>query len=374
MRFNSRILPPILSLVFMVCVCAVAAILICAKCGYENDQGSRFCKHCGAALALGAEPNPAVTTNTPVGGQEAAVAAPVVVSTAVTESELRAASEQLERRNGWLALFYCENAMALNAIAKTSRNLTDRVLQLHEECEAGVRSSVRECRVCDGTGSIARHGNSGDRGESKATCTTCSGTGIVPGRAGLDALKHGYDGAMKMYSVLRMGARWVPAGNAWIPPDLDGKLNHRQIAALKRVTGSRCPNCAGTGQMTCSKCNGLTRVKCPNRQCSNGRVQKKLEPGLGGQERTIMVSCGECGGRGSIKCSGCDGHGSVACKACRGSGILPVCQLCDGEGLKKCSDCKGTGKKKAVVCSGCGGCGSILCRSCMGSGRIRESN
>ncbi|MEI6808779.1 MAG: zinc-ribbon domain-containing protein [bacterium] len=367
------------------CISVMAAVFVCDKCSYENDAGSKFCSHCGAPFAAGTElNNQGMAANVPGAGQGAAGAvgaAQVVISVAVIEGELKAASEQMEKRNGWLALLYCENAMALNAIARTPKNLAERVLELHGKCEAGVRSSVKECRVCDGKGNVVRQDSSMSveaRRRSQTpineTCTACRGTGIVPGRSGLDALKHGYDSALKMYAVLRQGSRWAPVGNAWVPPDTDSNLSYRQIATLKRVTGSRCSICAGAGQFTCAKCSGSARLKCPSRTCSSGYVPKKIEAGLGTSGRVLMVRCGECDGRGTIKCSGCDGYGSASCKVCRGRGKLPICDRCDGDGLKRCTDCNGTGMQKKVICNGCRGCGNILCRSCMGSGRIRESD
>ena len=378
-RFN-RITALFLALISMGCVCALAALLICSKCGYENDPGSRFCSHCGAALVGGAEVNPSDTVNPPAGAPETA-GAPILVSAALVEGELKAATDQLDKRNGWLVLFYCENAVALNTIAKTGKDVNERVLLLHGKCEAAVKSSVKECRVCDGVGSLVKQsssmsveGRSRNQAAVKEVCPACHGTGIVPGSAGLDALKHGYDVALKQYAIMREGARWVPVGNAWIPLSLDCKLNYRQVATLKRLTGSRCQECVGTGQTSCSKCDGAGRLKCPNHNCIGGFVTKKLDDKLGAEDRVISVRCSTCDGRGSIKCSACDGDGSLTCKICRGRGKLPICQHCDGEGLVQCSTCDGTGMQKKASCKVCGGCGSILCRSCMGCGRIRKSD
>ena len=146
------------------CISVMAAVFVCDKCSYENDAGSKFCSHCGAPFAAGTElNNQGMAANVPGAGQGAAGAvgaAQVVISVAVIEGELKAASEQMEKRNGWLALLYCENAMALNAIARTPKNLAERVLELHGKCEAGVRSSVKECRVCDGKGNVVRQDSS----------------------------------------------------------------------------------------------------------------------------------------------------------------------------------------------------------------------
>lgn len=369
------------SLLCLGCVCAMGALLICAKCGHENDQGSRFCSHCGAGFSESAGPGPGPGVNPPAVAQANPDTAAAPVSAAVVEGDLKAAAEQLDKRNGWMALFYCENAMALNSVAKTPKDLADRVLKLHERCTAGVRSSVKECSLCNGTGSITRQNTSMSIEARKRNqtpineiCTSCRGTGIVPGRSGLDALKHGYDGALKTYGVLREAAKWVPIGNAWVPADLEVKLSYRQIVTLKRITGSRCSGCAGSGQITCAKCAGAGRLKCPSRTCASGYVAKKLDSGLDSSGRTLMVRCSVCDGRTSIKCSECDGYGSEPCKTCRGRGKLATCQRCDGDGLKRCSDCNGTGTFKKAVCVGCRGCGSILCRSCMGSGRVRESD
>ncbi len=352
----------ILLFVCMLCFCclyAFGALLICGKCGYESEPGCKFCSHCGSGFTPGTEDS--AKAGDPKDERHAVAAAlSATVTATVVDSELQAASKCLAGRKGWLALFYCENAMALNSIANTDKDMAERVRVLHSQCMAGVKASVKACRTCSGTGSSA-----GSR-----TCTACRGTGTVPGKAGLDALKHGYDSALKKYVVLRDAAKWVPVGNSWVPADMKDTLSFRQEASLKRVTGSRCQACAGSGHTSCEKCDGLGKLKCTSRACSNGYVKKKIGQGFDSSQREITAKCEVCGGQTTITCPACEGYGSKACRFCRGSGQLPVCQRCDGDGLKRCDACDGAGiDRKNAVCSECRGCGRILCRTCLGDGR-----
>lgn len=280
---------------------------------------------------------------------------------------------------GWVGLFFCENAMALNMLATNDVSEADRILLLHQKCEKGVRHSVKPCPYCGGSGSLQKtievaslDGGVSSKKAGKGVCPACRGMGIVAGRAGLSAVEAVYGTSLGKYTVLRQGARWIPVGSAWIPPELDGKLNAKQIATMKRVSGARCPACLGFGQITCEKCGGVGKAKCPNNACSGGIVSKKLEKGLTTSPRELHVRCSVCDGLSFVRCSACSGGGSLACKTCNGTGKLPVCKRCDGGGVNVCSKCKGSGAVKDATCDTCGGCGAVLCTVCTGDGRKKK--
>lgn len=366
----------VMCLLCAVCVCAMGAAIKCASCGDKNGSGSKFCDQCGSPLAsVRGQGKAAADVPAVVVQQEPAAVLSATVSATVVACELKAASEALQKRNGWLALFYCENAMALNSLADCPKDVEGKLLEMHGQCMAAVKSGAKPCRMCDGTGSFVLRSSSmskESRDRNKAavqeTCTACNGVGVVAGRAGLDALRSSYDGTLKAYGLQREAAKWSPIGSTWVPAGIAGNLSWRQVSTLKRVTASRCPDCAGFGQVSCIKCDGVSRLKCTSKSCTNGFVPRKSG------DRMMMVRCGVCDGRAAIRCSACEGSGGKACKTCRGRGKLPVCRKCDGDGLRRCDGCGGTGFVKKVLCIACRGCGQILCRSCLGAARVKETD
>lgn len=89
--------------------------------------------------------------------------------------------------------------------------------------------------------------------------------------------------------------------------------------------------------------------------------------------------CFKCGGSGQVTCTICDGTGcTMDCQTCDGRGVQSVeCYVCHGSGEKysggKCYTCKGSGyiQQKCMICRGTG-CGS-KCYTCRGTGIQRCS-
>lgn len=99
-----------------------------------------------------------------------------------------------------------------------------------------------------------------------------------------------------------------------------------------------CPDCGGTGVITCSSCDGI------------------------GEDYANRHPCTECCGCGyTVKVyEGCNDKGG--CEICDGTGELEVeCDECGGEG------------RVADPCSNCGGVGYIeTCTRCSGTGNVSQ--
>ena len=360
-------------LLFTAAVCA-AELLICSKCGYENPQGSLFCAHCGSPFGAASA---AVTSAPP---PEAAVTPPglrggAVVEPALIDQELQRASGYLQHDEAWLALLFTENALALNLLCRTNSLLAQGLNLAHEAAERKIRMTVGACPACNGTGKTGQRQPQDSGGALgvrvlPSICAHCNGTGLQPAPRSLERVHQDYGRAIKQYTTLRQAERWVPLGRTWIPHELDGRVTPPQIAALKRVTASRCPDCLGMGQVSCEKCSGTGQIRCTNRGCVDGYVVKKAAMGFSGSSgRTLKVQCDVCKGHGFISCPACFGSGGISCSTCKGTGKLPLCRSCDGEGLRSCSRCNGTGTDRhGDPCASCGGTGGVLCPSCKGNG------
>ncbi|MCK5832389.1 hypothetical protein KAH81_01840 [bacterium] len=135
-----------------------------------------------------------------------------------------------------------------------------------------------------------------------------------------------------------------------------------------------CPDCNGTGLIGCATCDSLGYLVCPD--CA----------GTGG----TAIMCDSCLGTGIYGCAICAGTGD--CPICHGTGISKTaglvwwsCYRCgtggknDPPGTGLCPDCSGTGGVSCPFCGGtgvdptsgcptCGGSGSIICPDCVGLG------
>lgn len=133
----------------------------------------------------------------------------------------------------------------------------------------------------------------------------------------------------------------------------------------------------------------------------------KICQGQGALERSRILACPECTGRGWIEpskgderiCSTCEGDGQIIvneeapCEHCLGKGyqiriieLVPIeytCHACEGTGLLdgeekigvvSCPDCEGTGSdpsfKECAVCAGTGAIDGWQCSNCQGNGVV----
>jgi hypothetical protein len=91
---------------------------------------------------------------------------------------------------------------------------------------------------------------------------------------------------------------------------------------------SRCPQCAGVGEVSCRRCHGTGQTACS--WCGGmGFIQRmEMQPGpnIQGQPsmRPVMVRshCPSCF-NGRVSCSTCGGNGRITCSTCEGT-----CQVC----------------------------------------------
>ncbi|MDE2336577.1 MAG: hypothetical protein KGL10_04640 [Alphaproteobacteria bacterium] len=88
---------------------------------------------------------------------------------------------------------------------------------------------------------------------------------------------------------------------------------------------------------------------------------------------SVISSCPQCGGEGSVSCAPCRGTGRVPCQNCRGQGFT-ACFACRGAGMvpdgaggsTPCQTCQRSGK---TVCPACNGGRESACQACSGQGR-----
>lgn len=93
-----------------------------------------------------------------------------------------------------------------------------------------------------------------------------------------------------------------------------------------------CPNCNGTGKITCSRF-----IKCTT--CS-------------GTGELRDHTCRECEGTGKVRTALKLWMGRRTCPDCKGRGsIYKTCGDCHGLGKEKCPNCKGTGKAVCPTCN-----------------------
>lgn len=358
----------------------VLALNICGKCGYENEETSPLCTHCSAKLAVKktVESQPTASSNFSD-----------YIDSAIVSDEVKAGHDQYERGKYELARLFYANAAALEALADPAdeNNRSEKILGLIKKSEHAARVITKKCHHCDGTGkgvvkfeslsSAGGSAQSGGRGKSTKipqapgkVCERCKGLGTVKVTGTINEMKYKIGQALSEYREIQQSRKFIPMGNAWIPPALEGELKIQQKAALMRAVPSKCDYCAGFGKIDCSKCKGEGRLPCTNSYCQKGKVP------IADDDRKIVKMnmkqykvCPECNGRGSIECSACKGDGAILCSRCGGTGESEMCSKCFGKGYSECRRCKGLGEYKGASCAECGGGGFGLCTSCKGEGR-----
>lgn len=70
-----------------------------------------------------------------------------------------------------------------------------------------------------------------------------------------------------------------------------------------------CPQCKGTGRVTCRGCNGSGRQTC------SGCQGKGYNP-----YSSKRTDCSICNGKGTIRCRTCYGNTTLSCNRCQGRG------------------------------------------------------
>ena len=361
--------------VLIAAVVLAADIVICPKCGYENDGDAAACTHCRAGLGGSGKVNDH-TDGPNAKGSSGADAESFLVDIEHVEKDLLAARKLLSKGENAIALLFVKNAEALNRLADSDDRelLRGRLAQFHELCETKETTIEVSCRECGGSGkrmikSTNLQGEVVEREAFRSPCRLCEGKGVIMRKASMEdlVLKRGL--AIKAYSKARKLKNYVRVGNAWIPESIEGKLSIKQVAVLKTFLAAPCGLCMGFGKLDCSKCKGTGEVKCTNRKCKNGMVRSTSRGSMGNSSLTMGKKCSVCKGKTVIRCIKCKGRSTVVCKKCKGAGERVFCEACDGRGYAECAKCDGTGKRRGKVCSACRGKIFVLCKKCKGDGR-----
>lgn len=367
------------TVVLTLLVCASVAlcqIIVCPKCGYENPGDGAKCTHCEAEL-------PGSDTKQPV-ETEPTDDAPVLSSekqyldAKIVRKEMRLGRQYFREGDIEIARLFFVNAACLEMLTdpKVESDRSERILQYEKKCGAGGGVARAECPVCGGSGKYIMDtalldGETVHKEVPGRSCDRCKGKGYIFKAGSLEQRKYRIGRAVKQYTMLQHGKKFIPVGGAWVPGEIEADLSRREIVLLKRATAAPCPDCVGLGRETCRKCNGARKVDCPNSECENGiiTVAKGGELVKGKINRT--EKCKTCRGRGRVACATCRGRGSILCKKCGGSGVRPLCRKCGGQGLVPCRKCKGAGTYKGEPCVDCQGQRIAECSSCGGDGRKR---
>ena len=355
--------------VLLLSVSAVwAALRVCVKCGYENDDQTQSCTHCGAAL-------PPLPAAAPAAAPEKSPRLKVLPGTRV-EEEIECSRKAYREGSAELAWLYARNAAAMESI--TDQGDPDRaalVAALLEKSRAASRTLTRVCTECGGSGRqyaqlSTLDGGTVSRPSRGKTCEACGGTGFMTVPATVAETKRAKGAAQRTYAIQQRGRQYWSIGNAWLPPEMRDSLSARQTAALLAATASPCTACMGLGREDCRGCAGTGRAPCPNSKCVKGWVIERRKGELvKSAEFTIKARCPVCSGQGSVPCAACRASGSLVCPECDGLGERALCSKCNGQGYTPCRRCKGTGEYRGAPCAECGAEGYALCRGCNGDGR-----
>lgn len=366
---------------------AAWALTICERCGYEGQEGARFCSHCGAqldAVADKAVSSASAETLDPEAEAVGAEALSSVMTLAPVAADMRHARVCLTRQRPLLAEMFARNALALNRFTGAEdREVRSRaILDVLARCKRTAGRVQRTCPACDGTGKGVLQAQTLD-GETHrlqsptARCNRCKGTGRIRGKATIDERKYRLGRETEAYHTLQQSRSRVAVGRVWVPEGVPEQFDITGIVALKRAIPPPCEDCLGLGREDCRTCKGLGTVACDARGCEDGYVEDDARMrsigslGLGGGSGGLKPRCGTCKGTGRVQCDRCAGVGSVLCDACNGSGKAERCHKCDGRGLSTCTRCKGTGVYRDKPCVDCRKQGKVECSSCGGTGRKR---
>jgi hypothetical protein len=110
------------------------------------------------------------------------------------------------------------------------------------------------------------------------------------------------------------------------PSEFEKRIETLRVPHTDRVT--RCPQCAGVGEIACPRCHGTGHTACFG--CGGSGFVQRTEPrhGQDAQGQTtvryepVRLSCPSCS-NGRVSCSSCSGNGRIACPQCEGH-----CRVC----------------------------------------------
>jgi len=380
-RRPKSLLATVLGVFLCFAAALVAGLAVCPKCGYEVDASAATCGHCQAELkpaTAAADEKKPDATPTPEGHVFASSGKLEYLSPAAVTNEVKMGNDYVKKGAPDVARLFYLNALALWQLAKRDKDMgpADAILRLVEQAKTRGRLVEKECTVCGGSGKmrmkvVSLRGEVSYVDVQGKNCPRCSGVAKISVPSTILDWKTRMLKATEAFAVLQQGRRFVRVGEAWIPPDVDGKLTLRQAVALRQSTAMPCPDCAGTGRVDCKKCEGLGEIKCTNKDCQRGTVSVVAGGKMSEHKVVRTENCPVCEGNGALPCPDCKGEGTDLCKKCGGSGKRAACNKCGGEGLMECRRCQATGTYKDAVCPVCNGEKMALCSGCGGDGRKR---
>lgn len=376
----------------LTCMAVAQHLIVCPACSHESSGGN-FCQHCGSPLST-TDASPVVlrVPETPPAEVETPTTpeAPAIDDDAarLVRDDLRAAAAYaLATPEGAArALAALSNAKAVFAAFPSSAVTESERQRLHAGIVAA-RNALFTARIvcprCNGKGLeddirefAALDGKSVTMKAGRITCRRCGGEGNVAKIRSGSELRSILAAGRQHFAETSLLAARVKSGNAWIAPELEAAATAKQQALLRRNSADPCPGCAGFGRSGCAVCNGTRLVKCPNRDCRNGRIENKPPTLAGANQSRIATAvgsrftpCPTCKGAGDVVCETCGGSGAAACATCKGEGERKACAKCHAEGVIACRPCKGSGKdKQGRDCLACGAQGIVICTTCGGDG------
>ena len=368
-----RTIVQFLAVVLCVSVLWAQGLIICKSCGREAKEGETACSRCDTALPV--PPKEEV----PVAAPALDVSAEAVkLAAAAVESNYRLAKEAEEIVPS-VALCYYQNAIAIMRLVPAGRfpkDVGDALLNGRGRMFQLVMTGMVKCKICNGSGKYQMDMRKTDptgtvRALSGVPCTACKGKGGTQGMADIPLAKTTLLQGRGEFERKQMLAGEVRLGHAFVPAELEKLLLIPQRALVMTGMQVPCDSCRGTARQPCTTCKGTRWVKCPHTGCRNGVIDVPVKRDVITTKRINeedTTKCPRCAGFGEIVCGPCDGNGSIPCVQCAGSGTAPRCVRCTATGLQECQKCKGTGKIKDAPCADCNGGGIALCTTCRGEG------
>jgi hypothetical protein len=393
-------LTALLAMLLSIMCGAAFAISVCGSCGYESDDGARFCSHCGSrfggkndVVSSGVlqddKPKAAgEKVDAAEGGaverEHGGTNAKSLIPLKDVSSEMKVAKDYLKRGQPEIASLFAKNALALNMLAGEDADggRYKSILVFIKKCSRVSESGSRRCPSCGGSGKVvmSAHMLENNRVNMKTSgmrCRFCNGSGVIRGELTLDERKTRIGAAFEEYRTLQQSRGMSPEGLAWVPSNIVPKLDIRSRVIIKRAVPGFCSYCLGLGKIDCKTCKGLGVVTCRAKGCHGGYVESdsnvsRLGGGsFAGNKGNHTVKCTECRGTGMQTCKECNGSRSFMCKHCNGSGYADICKKCRGKGLVLCRRCGGSGVYRDKACPYCQKEGSVECSACGGTGRKR---
>ncbi len=191
---------------------AVAAVLLCPRCGHEVEPGLVTCPHCKNALA--SAPESSEPTAVPASTESA-------ITASVLASELASARAALADDHPALAWLRARNLAGLLALGPATPPVASGRGEVERAAMAAIYGRERDCPVCkgDGDATLLFVGFSGEASERKTPgtkCPACDGTGSWPIRPSSDQLEMIFGQAQRAFLAGLRESGWAGAGGLWL--------------------------------------------------------------------------------------------------------------------------------------------------------------